>query len=337
MRIVSALACACLAALATGPAAAQSVADFYKGLQVNLLIVGAAGGGYDIDGRLVSRHIGKRIPGQPRVVAQNLPGAGGIRLANTLYNTSPQDGSHIGLLMNTAAMLQAIGAQGIQYDAAKFGWLGSLSPAVDTMAVWHTEGIASVEDATKKPSIAAATGKGANSTFIPAAMNELLGTKFKIVMGYLGGAEMNLALERGEAGARGTSWSSWTTTAPDWIRDRKIVLLGYAGPKPKDMPDGVPSLIDLAKSEDDKSIMRIVFSGAEFGRPFAVGPGVPPARAQALRAAFVAMMKDAEFLAEAAQLKVEVDPVSGDHLQDVAVKLVATPPHLAARAKALVE
>lgn len=333
------LAAACAAAplAATVPAFAQSPADFYKSATVNVLIATAAGSGYDFEGRLVSRHINKHLPGNPRMVAQNLPGAGGIRVANTLYNTATQDGSNLGLVMNSAAMMQAISGQGVQYDSAKFQWVGSLSPAVDTMGIWHTEGAKSVEDAKKKIIVAAATGKGANSGYIPAAMNELLGTKFKIVTGYNGSPDMNTAMERGEVGARGTSWASWVTTRMDWITNGQFIMIMYAGPKPKDMPAGVPSMADLVKNPDDIQVMNVVFSGAEFGRPFAMGPGVPKERVQVMREAFLAMTKDPEFLAEAEKLKVDIDPVKGEYLQDLAAKVIATPPHLAERAKALVE
>jgi len=332
-----AAACAAAPLAATSPALAQSAAEFYKSATVNLLIATAAGSGYDFDGRFVARHIGKHLPGQPNVVAQNMPGAGGVRIANTLYNTAPQDGSHLGLVMNSAAMMQVIKGPGVQYDISKMQWIGAVSPAVDTMGVWHTQKIASVADATKTVTVAAATGKGANSSIIPSAMNELLGTKFKVVTGYSGASEMNLAMERGEVGARGTSWASWVTTKMDWIHDKKLILIGYVGPRPSNMPAGVPSLVELAKTDDDKRVMELVFSGTEFGRPFVMGPGVPADRVQVMRAAFVAMTKDAEFLAEAQKVKVDVDPVKGEDLQALAAKLMATPPNLVARAKALVE
>jgi tripartite-type tricarboxylate transporter receptor subunit TctC len=322
---------------AAAPAVAQSAADFYKSTKVNLLIATAAGSGYDFEGRLVGRHIGKHLPGAPTIVPQNMPGAGGIRVANAIYNSLPQDGSNIALVMNSAAMFQVIGGQGVQYDVTKMQWIGSLSPAVDSMGVWHTQNVKTIEDAKKKEIVAAATGKGANSSYIPAAMNELLGTKFKIITGYKGSPDMNTAMEQGEVGARGTSWASWVTTRMDWIRDGKFIMIMYAGPRPKDMPQGVPSMADLVTNPDDKQVMNIVFSGAEFGRPFAMGPTVPKDRVAAMRKAFVDMTKDPEFISEAEKLKVDLAPVAGEHMQEMAKALVATPPHLAERAKALVE
>jgi tripartite-type tricarboxylate transporter receptor subunit TctC len=332
-----AAACAVAPLAATVPALAQSPADFDKSATVNVLIATAAGSGYDFEGRLVSRHINKHLPGNPRIVAQNLPGAGGIRVANTVYNTAAQDGSNIGLVMNSAAMMQAIKGQGVQYDATKFQWIGSLSPAVDSMGVWHTENVKSVEDAKKKTIAAAATGKGANSSYIAETMNELLGTKFKVITGYSGSPDMNTAMERGEVGARGTSWASWVTTRMDWIQNGQFIVLMYAGPKPKDMPAGVPSMAELVKNQDDIQVMNVVFSGAEFGRPFTFGPNVPKDRVQVMREAFIAMTKDPEFIAEAQKLKVDIDPVKGEYMQELSAKVIATPPHLAERAKALVE
>lgn len=332
-----AAACASGALAASASASAQSAADFYKSATVNVMIATAAGSGYDFEGRLVARHIGKSLPGNPRVVPQNLPGAGGIRVANAIYNSLPMDGSNLGLLMNSAAMMHAIKGQGVQYDASKFNWIGSLSPAVESMGVWHTENVKTVEDAKKKTIVAAATGKGANSSYIPETMNALLGTKFKVVTGYSGSPDMNTAMERGEVGARGTTWSSWVTSRMDWIRNGQFVMIAYAGPKPKDMPAGVPSLAELVTNPDDAQVMNVVFSGANFGRPFAMGPTVPKDRVAAMRAAFETMTKDPEFVEEATKLKVEIDPVKGELMQELAAKVIATPAHLSERAKALVE
>ena len=335
--VLLSLACGAAPLTATVPALAQSPADFYKTATRNVLIATAAGSGYDFEGRLVARHIGKQLPGNPRTVPQNLPGAGGIRVANTIYNTAPQDGSNLALVMNSAAMMQAIGGQGVQYDATKLQWVGSLSPAVDSMGVWHTEKVKTIEDAKTKTIAAAATGKGANSNYIPETMNALLGTKFKVITGYSGSPDMNTAMERGEVGARGTSWASWVTSRMDWIQNGQFVVIMYAGPKPKTMPEGVPSMADLVKNSDDIQVMNVVFSGAEFGRPFTFGPSVPKDRVQLMRDAFLAMTKDPEFVSEAEKLKVDIDPVKGEFMQSLAAKVVATPAHLAERAKALVE
>jgi tripartite-type tricarboxylate transporter receptor subunit TctC len=333
---LGASALACAGAIGAGPAAADAVADFYKGKQVNLLIGVGVGGEYDLHARLSGRYIGKHIPGNPTVVPQNMTGAGGLKMANYLYTVAPKDGTSLGMMANNFPMMQAVEAQGVQFDATKMFWIGSIAPTVETMAVWHTAGVNSVEDARNTETVAGASGRGAITFTFPTAMNEFLGTKFKIVTGYEGGNAINLAMERGEVQARNNTWSSWKVTKADWLRDKKIVIIAQAGPKAKDLP-GVPSLTDLARNADDRKILELIVSGTEFGRPLATTGGVPAERVKALRDAFMATMKDAEFLAEANKLNIEVDPVSGEHMQELATKLMATPKNLAARAKAIVE
>jgi tripartite-type tricarboxylate transporter receptor subunit TctC len=315
---------------------AQSAADFYKGKQINLLIGVGAGGEYDLQARLSGRYIGKHIPGNPIVVPQNMTGAGGLKMVNYLYNVAPKDGTTLGMIPNNFPMMQAVGAHGVKFDATKMQWIGSIAPTVETMAVWHTVGVTSIAQAREKEIIAGASGRGAITFIFPTAMNEFLGTKFKIVTGYQGGNAINVAMERGEVQARDNTWSSWKVTKPDWLRDKKINVIAYAGPKPKDLP-GVPSLSELAKSDDDRKILDLINSGTEFGRPLATTDKVPADRVKALRDAFMATMHDKDFLAEAAKLNIEVEPVSGEYMQDLAAKLMATPKNLAARAKAIVE
>jgi tripartite-type tricarboxylate transporter receptor subunit TctC len=325
-----------IGALAPLPSQAQSVPDFYKGKTINLLIGVGVGGEYDLQARLTGRYIGKHIPGNPTVVPQNMTGAGGLKMANYLYNVAPKDGTQIGMIANNFPMMQAIDADGVKFDVSKMQWIGAIAPTVETMAVWHTAGVKSIEDARKKQVVAGASGKGAITYTFPTAMNEFLGTKFKVITGYQGGNAINLAMEKGEVQARDNTWSSWKVTKPDWLRDKKIVIIAYAGPKPKDLP-GVPSLSELAKNDDDRKVLDLITSGTEFGRPLATNAGVPAARVKALRQAFDETMKDKDFLSEAQKLNIEVDPVSGEHMQDLAAKLLATPKHLAAKAKAIVE
>lgn len=315
---------------------AQPVAEFYKGKQINLLIGVGVGGEYDLHARLTGRYLGKHVPGNPSVVPQNMVGAGGLKMANYLYTVSPKDGTSLGMMANNFPLLQAVDGQGVQFDVTQMRWIGSIAPTVETMTVWHTAGVTTVEAARNTEVVAGASGKGAITYTFPIAMNEFLGTKFKVVTGYEGGNAINLAMERGEVQARNNTWSSWKVTKPDWLRDKKIFVIAYAGPKPKDLP-GVPSLGELAKNEDDRKILELITSGTEFGRPLATTAGVPAERVQALRAAFMATMKDSEFLAEAEKLNIEVDPVRGEYMQELAAKLMTTPKHLAARAKTIVE
>jgi tripartite-type tricarboxylate transporter receptor subunit TctC len=330
-------ACAALALTAlTAPAAAQPVADFYKGKTVNVLIGVGVGGEYDLHARLVARYIGKHIPGNPTLVPQNMLGAGGAKMAAYLADVAPKDGTNIGMIANNFPAMQAAGLEVIRFDMGRFQWIGSISPTVETMTVWRTAGINSIEEARQKEIVAGASGKGAITYSFPAMLNDFLGTKFKIVAGYQGGNAINLAMERGEVQARNNTWSSWKVTKPDWLKAGDIKVLVYAGPKPKDLP-GVPAVRDLVKSEDDRRIVDLIVSGTELGRPLAFAGGVPADRVTAVREAFMNTMTDPEFMKEAAKLQIEIEPVTGEHMQKVVADVLATPKHLAQRARALIE
>ncbi len=332
---------AILTALALAPAGipaakADPIADFYKGKNLNVLIGVGAGGEYDLHARLVARHLGKHIPGNPTIVPQNMTGAGGLKMANYLYNVAPKDGTYIGMLGNNFPAQQAIGAKGINFDTSKFGWIGSISPTVETMAVWKTAGVKSLEDARQKEIVAGATGRGAITATFPTMLNALAGTKFKVVTGYRGGNGVNLAMERGEVAARNNTWSSWKVTKPEWLKNKDIIILVQAGPKAKDLP-GVPTLADVIKDKGDLQVAELIVSGTRLGRPLGAPPGVPAERLKALRDAFDAVMKDPEFLKEAAAAKVEVDPVHGADMQKIVAEVLATPAPQKAKAKALIE
>ena len=289
---------------------------------------------YDVYGRLVARHIGKHIPGNPTVVAQNMTGAGGLRMINYLYNVAAKDGTFIGMIANAFPAMQAVGAAGVQFDAAKMQWIGSIAPAVETMAVWHTTGVKTIDDARKREVVAGASARGAITFIYPQMMNELLGTKFKIVTGYPGGNEINLAMERGEVEARNNTWSSWKATKAAWLKDNKIAVIAQAGPRAPDLD--APSIEDAARSPGERQLIELVVSGTQLGRPLATN-AAPPERVAALRAAYAATMKDPEFLAEAKTLNFEVAPVLGEPMQRIVEKVLATPKELAAKAKGLME
>lgn len=330
------VAVACAVVSAAQAAQAQSVAEFYKGKTVNLYIGVAAGGEYDLHARLAARVLGKHIPGNPTVVPQNMTGAGGLKMANYLYEVAAKDGTSIGMLANSFPASQAVGEQGIAFDAAKFQWIGSISPTVETMTVWKTAGVASIDEAKAKEVVAGATGKGAITYTFPKMLNELIGTKFKIVTGYPGGNDVNVAMERGEVGARNNTWSAWKATRADWLKNKDILILVQAGPTAKDLP-GVPNIEDLAKFDDDRRIMQLIISGTKLGRPLATTPGVPADRVAALRAAFEASMTDPDFIAAAQAAKVDIDPVRGETIQKVVEAVLATPKPLVERAKQIME
>ena len=324
-----------LLALLTEPSQAQdAVADFYRGKTVNVLIGVGVGGEYDIQARLVARHIGKHIPGNPTVVAQNMTGAGGLRMINYLYNVAAKDGTYIGMIANAFPAMQAVGASGVQFDAGKMQWIGTIAPVNETLAVWHTTGVKSIEDARKREVVAGASARGAITFIYPQMMNELLGTKFKIVTGYPGGNEINLAMERGEVEARNNTWSSWKATKAAWLKENKITVIAQAGPRAADL--AAPSVEDAARNPEDRRLIELVVSGTQLGRPLATNTA-PPERVAALRAAYAATMKDPDFLAEAKSLNFEVNPVLGEPMQRIVEKILATPKPLAAKAKGLME
>ena len=321
--------------IAATAARAQTVTEFYRGKTVNVLIGVAVGGEYDLQARLVARHIGKHIPGNPNVVAQNMTGAGGIKMANYLFAQAPRDGTYIGMLGNNFPATQAVGGQGVAYDSVKFRWLGSIAPVVETMAVWSTTGVKSIDDVRKREVVAGATSRGAITYSYPSMLNEYLGTKFKIVTGYAGGNEVNLAMERGEVEARNNSWSSWKATKGPWLADKKITVITQAGPRAPDLD--APSVEELARSSDERALIELVVSGTRLGRPMATTPDVPADRLAALRAAFEATMQDPDFIAEAGKLQMEIEPLNAAAIDQLLATAYATPKPIVQQAGALLE
>jgi tripartite-type tricarboxylate transporter receptor subunit TctC len=302
------------------------VVDFYKDKSIRLIISGESGGTYDTDGRMVARHIGKHIPGNPRVVPENMLGASGRVAANYLYNAAPKDGTVVAILQQSVPLGQALGESGISYDASRFNWLGSPVRPDETLVVWHTTGVKTMEDAKKKEVIIGATSPTGMNYLYPKLANELLGTKFKIVTGYPGGTPIMLALERGEVEGRGSNpWSDWKTRKPDWVRDKKIVpLMQMSLFKHPELPN-VPLMVDLAPNDTARSVFELVTITGELGRPFLTSPDVPEERVKALRDAFDATMKDPEFLAEAAKMQKEIHPIHWQEMDDLVKRVLSAP------------
>lgn len=321
----------------TSAHAQQSVADFYRGKTIDFYIGFSAGGGYDIYARTVARFIGEHIPGKPRVVPKNMTGAGSRIAANYVYNIAPKDGTVLATADQAIPLEQAIGNPGIQFDARKFNWIGN--PIVDnnTLVTWHTSPVKTVDDARLNETPIGATGSGGNtSSQYPQVLNKLFGTKFKIILGYPGGNEINLAMENGEVAGRGSnSWASWKATKPDWLRDKKLNILVQIGPaKAPDLPD-VPLLSDLAANEEDRAALRLISAPPSIGRPVFTTPGVPEERVKALRDAFDATMKDPAFLEEARKSGLDIEPISGVELQKIVSDVIDTPKRLRDRVASL--
>ena len=280
--------------LAVWPGAAlcqQSVEDFYRGKKIDLIIGYSPGGTYDLYARLVARHLGNYIPGKPLIVPRNMPGAGSRAAANWVYNVAPKDGTVLATADQSLSLQQAVGDKRIKFDTTNFIYIGNPNVENNTTATWHTSGIKTIEDAKKREVTVGATG-GSTSSQYPKAMNALLGTKFKIVLGYPGGNDINLAMERGEVDVRGSnSWASWKATRPDWLAEKKIIILVQIGlAKAADLPD-VPLLMDLGTNDEDRELLRLLSASTAIGRPLFTTPDVPAERVAALRKAFDAMMQ----------------------------------------------
>ncbi|HTK14554.1 MAG TPA: hypothetical protein VL402_12210 [Xanthobacteraceae bacterium] len=305
--------------------AQQSVADFYKGKTIDLVIGYSPGGTYDLYARLVGRHLGKHIPGNPNIVPRNMPGGGSRTSANFVYNIARKDGTVLATGDQSLALEQAMGDKGVRVDASKFIYIGNPNSENNTTVTWYTTGIKTIEDATKKEVTMGATG-GSTSSQFPKAMNYFLGTKFKIIIGYPGGNDINLAMERGEVGGRGSnSWASWKATRPNWLKEHKINILVQIGlKKAEDLPD-VPLLSDLGKTPEDKQALRLLAAPTAIGRPIFTTPGVPEDRVKALRTAFDEMMKDPDFIADAKKSKFELDYVKGEDMQKIVEEIINAP------------
>ena len=316
MKASSVIAAALLAAgpaAGLSPARADAISDFYKGKTVNALVGVSAGGEYDLKLRLAARHIGKYIPGKPTVVPQNMTGATGLVMANYLYNVAPQDGTYMGLIQNGLPTSQAVGVDGVKFDATRFQWIGSIAPTTETMVTWKTTGVTTIEQARQSEVIVGAVGSSGITLSFPVMLNDLLGTRFKMVLGYTGSGALDLAMERGEVSGRAGSWSSMKASKPNWVANKDLNVLVHSGPKPRDL-QGVPGVEEFMRNADDRQVLDIVTVGDTLGHPFAAGPGVPAGRVAALRKAFVEMLDDPDFRKEAAANNLEVEPVSAQAL-----------------------
>jgi tripartite-type tricarboxylate transporter receptor subunit TctC len=315
------LALACLPA----PASAQSVEDFYKGKSISLSIGFDTGGGYDIYARLLSRHMGKHIPGRPAIVPQNMPGAGSLRAAQHLFSLAPKDGTALGTFGRQMGIAPLLGTSA-QYDGTKFTWIGSITNEVSTCVAWHTATVKAWADMLEKPITLGGDGPGADPDVFALLYRNVFDAKIKLVSGYHGTTPIILAMERGEVdGLCGYSWSTIKSKHQPWLREKKINILVQAGLKKDAEIADVPLVLDMAKTEEQRQILKLILTSQETARPFAAPPGVPADRTAALRAAFDATMKDPEFLAEARKLNLDVNPLSGTAITSLLTELYAMP------------
>jgi tripartite-type tricarboxylate transporter receptor subunit TctC len=316
-------------------APADPVEDFYRGRNVTMVIGYSVAGGYDNYARVVARHLGNHIPGNPTILPQNMPGAGSLRSANWLYNAAPKDGSVIGMFSRGMAMEPLIGTSQTQFDAQKFSWLGSGTNEVSTCVIWHESPVKTWGDGLKTPFTVGGEGSGSDPDIFATVVRNVFGVKLRLVSGYPGSAEVALAIERREVDGRcGWSYSSLRLQRPDWITKKQVnILVQLALSKTPELPD-VPLITDFATTDRQRQILRLVFSRQAMARPFAAPPGIPPERKAALRKAFDETMKDPAFLDEAKQRGLEVNPVSGTEIDELIGDLYRSPPDVVAEVRA---
>jgi tripartite-type tricarboxylate transporter receptor subunit TctC len=320
------------------PALAQTqVANFYKGKTMEMIVPTSPGGDYDLRARLVSRHLGRLIPGNPTIIVKNMPGGLGVAASNYMYNIAPKDGTSLQIIFQNMPILQAVKQPGVQFDVREFGWLGNTTNTPNIINSWHTTGILKIEDVLEKELIVGAPGAMSTSYIYPIALNQTIGTKFKVVTGYAGGNLVNLAMEKGEVGGRGSnSWASWKSGHPQWLTDKKIHLLVQVGlTRATDLPD-VPLLLELAKNDADREFLTFLSADMGISRAFTTTPGVPRDRLAALQKAFMDTMRDKEVLAEADKTKHEIDPNDGDAALKISTMMINTRPEVLERYKALI-
>ena len=306
-------------------AQAQSVEGFYKGKQITLLVGSGAGGGYDVYARTFARHFSKHVPGQPSVVVKNMPAAGGMAAANTLYNQSDKEGLTLAAHTNGVAMDPLLGNAAAKFDGRKFNWLGSIGKLQNVCAIWHEHPIKTIDQARVQEFTAAGAGATSNTVIVPRILNALLGTKIKVIAGYEPGQGDAIAMESREVdGVCGLAWSTIKASRAHWIKDKKItILLQMAMEKLPDLPD-VPGALELVSGEN-RRILELILIRQEMGRPFAAPPGVPADRVDALRQAFQKTLSDEGFLAEARQAQLEIEPLSGQRIDELLADAYSAP------------
>jgi tripartite-type tricarboxylate transporter receptor subunit TctC len=329
---------ALVAALAIGiPAGARAAGDLLAGKSVQMIIGFGPGGGYDLWGRTVARHIGRHLPGQPNVIAQNMPGAGSYAAASYIFNLAPKDGSVLGIIARDAALGPLSGASGARFDPTRLSWIGTPTKETNVCIAYHTAAVKTVDDLYRKPLILGDTGPGTGTRSYPKALSELLGMKFKIVGGFPASSDVFLAMERGEVEGICESLDSIRVRRPEWIPQKTISILFQGGAQPNPELRGIPFVLDLARTDEAKQAIAFLYAGQGIGRPFVAPPDLPAERLKMLRDAFNATMKDSEFVAEARRSKLDLDPDDGEQLARLIAKIYATPKPIVDRITALIK
>jgi len=334
-RVAAAMS-ALAALLAPLPAAAQATTDVFAGKPLQIIVGFGAGGGYDLWGRTLARHIGRHLPGKPSVIVQNMLGAGSLNAANHLYALAPKDGSAIGIIARDAILAPLTGQKGARFDATKFSWIGSPTMERNVCIVYHTSPVKRFADLRQTEMTVGATGFGSGASIYPRALNALLGTRFKLITGFAASSDIFLAMERGEIEGTCESLDSVIGKRPDWITSGKAAVLLQGGTEPDPQLKNVPFVLDLARNDEERATIRLLYAGQGFGRPFLAPPDLPPARLKMLRDAFDATMTNAEFVADVKRQKLEVEAKTGGELDALVKSIYATPKAIVDRVGALI-
>jgi tripartite-type tricarboxylate transporter receptor subunit TctC len=336
-RLVSLAALALLSFPFDGRAQ-DAIADFYKGRQIKISVGFSAGGSSSLYAQTLARHMGKYLPGNPSLVVQHMPGAGGLVAANYVYNNAPRDGSEFAITARTAALEPLLGNPNARFEALKFNWIGNANIENSVCVAWHTASVKTIDDVFARELIVGGASSAAQEVMFPRALNKLVGTKFKIVTGYPGSTEILLAMERGEVqGFCGIGWTFIKLRKGEWLKEKKINMLFQMALKKHPEIADVPAILDYAKTAEDRQVLELLFAPQDMGRPFFAPPGVPAERVHALRTAFVQALKDPAFLEEAEKQGVEVQLVTGEDIHKLLERIYAAPKQVVERARAAAE
>ena len=316
------------------PGTAQTPEEFYKSKTIDFVIGYPPGGSNDVWGRIVARHIGRHIPGKPNVVPKNTPGAGSFLAVNQVFNVLPKDGTVIAIGAPTMALDERLGSQGVRFKTAELNWIGRVDSLVNMVFMWRTSPVQSIAQAQQREATLSGTGAGSTVSVYPTVLNNVIGTRFKLIMGYKGSNEAMLAVERGEVEGHSTSWTALKVAHPDWVRDRSArILVQFALRRHAEMAE-VPTAIELARNEEERTILAAVMNATEVGTAFFSTPAVPADRLAALRRAFDATVADPDFLADVERTRLAVNPIRGEDLQKLVAEVSSLSPAIIDKVRA---